>query len=410
MVNPHFDHHRVIWKDEYSGQYDPVEYSSQFDAQWRLFLERQEGFTRHAGVETDDAWIDDRIFDLTGTHGLLAPTAAPSDRSTGGKQPLDLRFSVDFFRGKRCIDIACGAGRWTRAIQSLGGNVKSIDVSERGLESVRRFNSDVERLNLFDIADRPDLHGKFEFALAWGVVMSTHDPSLAFANAARTVAAGGGLYVMVYAPTLHASPEILKLRAEYHARPRSMEEKLRFVYEAANHPGNAINYHDMLNPFYNWVVEEETIHAWYRQHGFTNVVTLNASERYPVAYHVFGTRRAYARPQYDDRGERVPEQVTVDESTLQPLVGPFRREHGFAWQVPLPQFADVADDMSAPTRSPLVVLEDGKVLAFRHTQHADIRAIGRGAFSHWGHHLILSTSDNSDPNANGRLYQIAVTK
>ena len=66
--------------------------------------------------------------------------------------------------------------------------------------------------------------------------------------------------------------------------------------------------------------------------------------------------------------------------------------------------------MSAPTRSPLVVLEDGKVLAFRHMQHADIRTLGRGGYSHWGHHLILSTSDNSDPNANGRLYQIAVTK
>jgi len=108
-----------------------------------------------------------------------------------------------------------------------------------------------------------------------------------------------------------------------------------------------------------------------------------------VAYHVFGTKRADARPQYNDRGERVPEQVTVDESTLQPLVGPFRRELGFAWQVPLPQFVDVADEMSAPTRSPLVVLEDGKVLPLRHMQHSDIRTLGRGAYSHWGHHLIL---------------------
>ena len=42
---------------------------------------------------------------------------------------------------------------------------------------------DVERLDLFEIARRPDLHGRFDFAICWGVVMSTHDPRAAFANA-----------------------------------------------------------------------------------------------------------------------------------------------------------------------------------------------------------------------------------
>ena len=39
VINPHFDEDRVVWKDEYSGLYHPVDYGAQFDDQWRLFLE-----------------------------------------------------------------------------------------------------------------------------------------------------------------------------------------------------------------------------------------------------------------------------------------------------------------------------------------------------------------------------------
>lgn len=46
-VSLHFDHHRVIRDDDYSGQYQPIEYSSRFDDQWRLSLERRVGFCRH---------------------------------------------------------------------------------------------------------------------------------------------------------------------------------------------------------------------------------------------------------------------------------------------------------------------------------------------------------------------------
>jgi 2-polyprenyl-3-methyl-5-hydroxy-6-metoxy-1,4-benzoquinol methylase len=410
VINPHFDDSRVIWKDAYSGQYAPVPYSDQFDPQWKLYLEKRQGFTNHTGVETDDAWIDDRIHDLTGHHGVLVPGNGHGRRDMGGRQRLDLRFGLDFFRGKQCIDLACGAGRWTKTLLALGASVKSVDVSEHGLASVKRFNQDVERLNLFDIATRPDLHHQFDFAICWGVVMSTHDPALAFANAATTVRPGGGLYVMVYAPTYHNSPAVLERRAHYHRNLRSAEERLRYVYEIADDPGNAINYLDMLNPFYNWVVEEETIHRWFHAHGFINVVTLNASEGEPVAYHVFGTRRSYAPPIRDDHGARVPQPVDVDGSTLRPLSPPFRRDSGFAWQVALPDLAPVADDLDAPNRSRLVLLENGTPLWLRHTQHDEIRTRGLGTYSHWRGALILSTPDNTDPNTNGRTYQVALAR
>jgi SAM-dependent methyltransferase len=304
-LNPHFDHDRVEWKDEYSGLYQPVEYDKQFDEQWRLFLEKQVGFHEHTGVETSDQYIDDRIHELTGTHdylarrqyGMLYPIVKEVRRWRGGRRDiggrlcLDPKFPVDHFQGKRSLDIGCGAGRWTRTLLSLGSTVKSVDVSPHALKSTRRFNQDVEELNLFDILERRhDLHEAFDFTLCWGVVMCTHDPKLAFENVCRTVKPGGQLYIMVYAPTYHNSPFVRESRMHYHTQLHTAEERLRYAYEIADRPENAINLLDMLNTFFNWTVEEEVIRNWYYSNGFTDIITLNKDESNKCAYHMLGTR------------------------------------------------------------------------------------------------------------------------
>jgi len=48
--------------------------------------------------------------------------------------------------------------------------------------------------------------------------------------------------------------------------------------------------------------------------------------------------------------------------------------------------------------------EDSQELGPAAASHDVIRNVGCGAFSHWGRQLYLSTSDNSDPNTNGRTY------
>lgn len=405
LINPHFDQNRVVWQDKYSGIYEPVDYSEQFDHEWRLFLENKTGFKQHTGVETDDTWINDRIFDLTGVENYLGLDTQAENRDMGGRQNLDLRFSPKYFQRKRCLDAACGAGRWTKTLLALGAKVKSIDVSEHGLASVRRFNEDVERLDIFDIPKRQDLHEAFDFTINWGVVMCTHDPKVAFENVARTVKPGGGLYIMVYAPTLHNSPEILGYRKHYHTLA-TFDEKLAYAYTIADKPENAINYLDMLHTFYNWVVPEETIHGWYHANGFMDVITLNASEKRPGSYHVFGRKRSYDPPLRDDYGELILRISSFDVSQIVPLKKNYTRELGFAWQISLNEYASDADNLDNPYRSKLVLLENGNPLWQRHIIHDEIRKIGKGRYSHWGNNLIFSTTDNSDPTTNGRTYQI----
>ena len=82
----------------------------------------------------------------------------------------------------------------------------------------------------------------------------------------------------------------------------------------------------------------------------------------------------------------------------------FSRDQGLCWVTSVPELKAYADDDDFPLRSPLVVLEDERALGPAHSSHAAIRAHGGGAYSHWRERVFLSTSDDSDPNSNGRCY------
>jgi hypothetical protein len=82
---------------------------------------------------------------------------------------------------------------------------------------------------------------------------------------------------------------------------------------------------------------------------------------------------------------------------------PIQKDTGFAWIV--------TTDVNPATRK-LSVYENGKLLGPGDSIHDDIRKKGLGAFSHWDPKtpgvftVYFSTSDNSDPNSNGRDYEL----
>lgn len=56
--------------------------------------------------------------------------------------------------------------------------------------------------------------------------------------------------------------------------------------------------------------------------------------------------------------------------------------------------------------SRVTLLEDGIPLPYGHAGHEDIRIKGEGRYSHWGAQIYFSSSDNSSPITNGKLYEI----
>jgi hypothetical protein len=96
------------------------------------------------------------------------------------------------------------------------------------------------------------------------------------------------------------------------------------------------------------------------------------------------------------------------------LCGHVWPEEGLAWQFDLDQthlgreLASLSDDVDLWQRSPLRLFEGDRPLGPAHALHRVIRDAGGGTYSHWQTRLIFSTSDNSDPNTNGRGYRFAL--
>ena len=88
------------------------------------------------------------------------------------------------------------------------------------------------------------------------------------------------------------------------------------------------------------------------------------------------------------------------------LKAPFQKfGTGVAYVAEAAALDSLADTNATPTRSGYLLCENGYALGPPHTIHTEIAAKGKGRFSHWTSiGFIFSTSDNSDPNSNGRSY------
>ncbi len=100
--------------------------------------------------------------------------------------------------------------------------------------------------------------------------------------------------------------------------------------------------------------------------------------------------------------------LKFDTETLV-LEKPFARESGNCWASTLPAAYSQFTDSEISQTSLLQLFEDQRPLGPAHALHDAIRTMGGGAYSHWKELLYFSTSDNSDPNTNGRTYWTKVS-
>ena len=125
-------------------------------------------------------------------------------------------------------------------------------------------------------------------------------------------------------------------------------------------------------------------------------------------YRIVGASRVEPKPSEGKPAANQRSPCATHADSADRITGPFLRNAGHGYVVALPNRAP-GDSSSAPQGSNLLLCEDNKPLGPAHTVHEDIRRTGQGAFSHWGKNLFFSTSDNSDPNTNGRTYLVIET-
>ena len=81
-------------------------------------------------------------------------------------------------------------------------------------------------------------------------------------------------------------------------------------------------------------------------------------------------------------------------------------QQGHCFIAPLPGGL-VDGDAADRRKSGLILFENGLALGPAHSSpRGRARGAGNGAYSHWGRDLWLSSSDNSSPLVNGRIYAV----
>jgi len=310
-TQPHFDENIIVWSDKYSGVYSPppTEYSEQFELQWKLALDGAEGYYNNPGASVEDDYIADCVYQWT---GKPPPKGTFEDKSMGSRV-LDFPLDPQLIHGKKCIDVACGMGRWTRTMQALGASsVLSTDISESALKSVSRFNKNVVKANIMEIPqEHPDWIEKFDFTNFWGVAMCTHDPQKAFLSAASTVKPGGSMYLMVYCPEGQHNTKLVNIQRRHFHSLKSVEERIAYVDHVYNlewdveyslydnlrnslirigslffkhWKGSKVGFLDLLEPYYNWVIPMDVIDSWTKKAGFKSYKVLYKKPK--SAYHI----------------------------------------------------------------------------------------------------------------------------
>src|SRR5262245_909427 len=97
----------------------------------------------------------------------------------------------------------------------------------------------------------------------------------------------------------------------------------------------------------------------------------------------------------------------LDQKTvLRPSEFQFQTGNAYLVQLRTNFFFFYPDSSAHPTTSTLQIFEDGRRLGPAHALHSEIASLGLGRYSHWTDYLLFSSSDNTDPRSNGRLYSV----
>ena len=171
-------------------------------------------------------------------------------------------------RGKYCLDVGCGSGRYTYAMQKLGAmRVDSFDVSPEAVTKCKEVNPNAFVLNIMDLQPLP--RPVYDFVLCWGVLNHVPEPRKAFSKVASQISKDNGvLHVMVY----HKDTQKIYEEGRKVWRSLSLDQQLKLCEEKVKTTGGTIHgWFDAFNPEYNWSFTEKEIKRWFEEEGFSNI-------------------------------------------------------------------------------------------------------------------------------------------
>ncbi len=319
-------------------------------------------------------------------------------------------------RGSRFLDIGSGSGIHSLAAHRAGAEcVVSFDYDTDSVATTTRIWEREGRPDNWTVGQGSVLDPAFMKGLAeadvvysWGVLHHTGDVWTALRNATIPLAPSGLFYIALYASDVYVDPTPeywIQLKRTYNRagalRRRYLEAwyAARFVFapelrrgrwpltvvrEFQESRGMSL-YTDVKDWLGGYPMEftgnAETIAFAEKELGLEILNVSAGPGNTEYLFRIDGARNAW-----DDVLEAHPAIV---------LERPYDHDEGCAWSAAL---ADSAESV--------MLYEDGVPQGYTRETHRHVQKAGKGRFHRRGDRLYFSSSDNSDPNSNGRVYSV----
>jgi SAM-dependent methyltransferase len=331
---------------------------------------------------------------------------------------------MDSLKGLTFVDIGCGSGVHSLAAYHMGADrIISFDYDPDSVATTKKIheyaggphNWSVEQGSVLDKSYMEDLP-KSDIIYSWGVLHHTGDMWTAVRNAAIPMKSDSLLYIALYSSDNYVDPPPeywLKIKRQYNRvgalgkRWMELQYAMRFLVipelKAGHNPFEVMRKYRVRGMTYwtdvkDWLggypMDFASLHetqAFCKDELGLDLVNVLTGEGC--------TEYLFCRPELNPHWRSI-----VESRKLVPLTGSFHHNGGAAYAVSAPQIEYQADSAEEPRRSKVMLYEDGRMLGLAHAMHDHIARFGKGRFSHYGPNLYFSTSDNSNPNQNGRTY------
>ncbi len=370
------------------------------------------------------------------------------ERMVNAKKRLQEVLRLDNFKGYTFLDIGCGSGLHSLAALQCGASrVVSFDCDREAVEITKYLRSLEGNPDHWDVIQGSVLDDVFMRSLpqadiiyAYGVLHHTGDTWQALKNSLIPLSPNGVFYVALYSRTNYFNAHLacgdptpekwLEIKKQYNRagilKKKAMELRYvlqtflwkdlhhflsdimhlsttikrilnfqRHVFEYKRYRGMEFwtDVRDWLGGWPMDFIEESEMLQFAESNLRLELLDMTTGEG--NTEYIF--RPIGASNYWDD---------LLEKYTIEEIPRPFSHNEGYCWVAPLNHLYDLADNDEMSNRSNLRLLEDNKQLSFAHAPHITIQKVGKGRYRHWGDTLYFSSSDNSNPNNNGRSYTI----
>ena len=331
---------------------------------------------------------------------------------------------LDTLAGKTFLDIGCGSG------------LHSLAAYRAGADSIFSFDYDINSVNttkkLRDFAGAPD-HWTVEqgsildvdyvkklpvsdVVYSWGVLHHTGEMWQAIENASIPIKNEGVFYIALYTTDIYIDPPPeywLKTKKAYNKagalKKRMMElayaypRVIRPALRRFKNPLTEMKEYKASRGMSYWTDVRDWLGGWPMEFAGIQETKDFCSDKLNLELVNIVAGEGNTEYVFKRKGEKNYWNSYFEALSLYTLDPPFAPVDGNAWCATLPDDV-VPYDEPGSKASKLMLYENDVPLGFPHCNVRQIAKHGGSRYLHEKGKLIFSTTDNSDPNQNGRRY------